>query len=132
MAMSDYLENKALDAFYGRTFSSFPATIYAQLHTGNPGEAGTANVHGTFARVAIANDATHWPAAVAGAKQNGLKISWGGTAGVLGLPDATHVSLWDSLTAGNCLDYGALDAPLAVSDRAEVAILPGALTITRD
>jgi hypothetical protein len=48
VAMSDYLENKALDAFYGRTFSSFPATIYAQLHTGNPGEAGTANVHATF------------------------------------------------------------------------------------
>lgn len=131
MGMSDYLENKDLDFWYGKQVTTAPATIYAQLHTGNPGEAGTSNVHATFSRAAITNDATHWPAATAAAKSNGLKISFGNTNGVLGLADVTHVSLWDAASGGNCLDYGALDAALAVSDRSEVAILPGALIITR-
>lgn len=128
MTFSDWLANADLDARYG---SGSPATLYAQAHTGDPGSAGTSNVHGTFSRVAIANDATHWPAAVAGAKTNGLPISFGTTAGLVGLTDVSHISLWTTATFGHCLDYGALDAPLAVSDVADVALLPGSLVITR-
>lgn len=131
MGMSDYLENKSLDFWYGKQFTTAPANIYVQAHTGNPGEAGTSNVHATFARATLVNNGTNWPAASGGSKSNGTKISWGSTTGVLGLADVTHVSLWDALSGGNCLDYGQLDAALAVSDRTEVAILPGALVITR-
>jgi len=131
MGMSDYLENKDLDLWYGRSGPAMPTNTYVQLHTADPGETGTSAVHASFARVLVANNTTNWPAASGGVKQNGLKISFGTTAGLTGLANVTHVSIWDAASGGNCLDYGALDASLNPSDRLEVAFQPGALKISR-
>lgn len=127
MTLSTYGRNHTLDLLYG---SGTPATLYVQLHTGDPGATGVANVH-TLGRAAVTNDATNWPVASGGLKQNGLKISWGSTAGQNSLPDATYASTWDSASGGNCLDYGAFASALPTADRVEVAILAGELSITR-
>lgn len=129
--MSDYLENRDLDIWYGATAFTKPPTIYVQAHTGDPGETGTANVHASFARIALTNNNTNFPAASGGVKQNGTEWSLGSTAGMLGLADWTHVSLWDALVGGNMLDYGALGAAVPTSDRVKVSIPAGSATWSR-
>lgn len=132
MSRSTYLRNKDPDIWYGKIFApTIPATIYLQLHTGNPGAAGTSNVHPNIGRLAVPNDATNWPAASGGVKTNGLKLNFGDTTGNPTWPDATYVSIWDSAAGGNMWDFGQFASPLVVGDRVEVSILAGALTITR-
>lgn len=129
MSMSDYLENKDLDTWYGKQFSAVPATIYFQLHSADPTDTGTV-AQIAIPRASLTNNSTSFPAASGGSKTNGVKISWGTTQGQT-WATATHVSLWDAPTGGNCLDYGALSASANVSDRVEVFMNAGSLTLTR-
>lgn len=71
-------------------------TAYVQLHTGDPGAAGTANVAvGSTTRVAVSHNA----ASGGSITITGTNPSWtnGGTSETI-----THVSIWDATTAGNC------------------------------
>lgn len=82
-----------------------PAGVFVKLHTADPGAAGiTAPAAGSTSRPAIT-----WAAAAAGAiAMTGTAPSWtnGGTNETL-----THLSLWDSATAGNFLGSVALTNP---------------------
>jgi hypothetical protein len=49
MSISNYAENKFLDTLRNQSFAV--TTVYAQLHTGDPGEDGTANVASETTRV---------------------------------------------------------------------------------
>lgn len=131
MSMSNHQENEILDHVYGNAPYVPPGTIYFQLHDGDPGETGTANVIAGLARAALTNNATNFPAASGGSKTNGAAISWGSTAGQNTLPNATYISSWDALTGGNCLDYGPLGGALVTADRLDVNIPMGQLTISR-
>ena len=42
MSASDYLENEVADHLLGTAAWTAPTNVYVQLHTGDPGEAGTA------------------------------------------------------------------------------------------
>lgn len=130
MPKSTYTKNKMLDARYGGPAFTKPATVYAQLHSGDPGATGASNQITAIARKAITNNSTNWPAATGGVKSNGLAISWGATTGQTGLGTATHVSFWDASTGGNMLDYGPLTPSLSLDDRADVRIDAGQCTIT--
>ena len=129
MPKSTYTKNKMLDARYGGSWTK-PGTVYGQLHSGDPGATGAANQITGIPRVAITNDATRWPDAVGGVKQNGLAISWGATTGLTGLGTATYASFWDALSGGNMLDYGTLTPPLDLDDRADLRIEAGQCQIT--
>jgi hypothetical protein len=67
---------------------------YAQLHTGAPGPAGTANVSSVTARQAVT-----WGSASAASVAASNQPSWAGWAGTNGETD-TDISLWSGPTGG--------------------------------
>lgn len=76
MAKSEAYSNDVLDALFG---SGSPATLYIGLYTDTPdpdGTGGTEVTGGSYARKAVTNDATNWPAAAAGVKSNGTAITF--------------------------------------------------------
>lgn len=79
----------------GGSAMSAVTTAYAQIHTGDPGAAGTANVAaGSSTRSAI----SHTAASAAAMALTGTAPSWtnGGTSETI-----THISVWDASSGGN-------------------------------
>lgn len=109
MTISNYLEDAIANALRGGgngTSFTAPATVYAKLHTGDPGEDGTANAAGETTRQAV----------TFGASSNGVisLASGGAWTNVSTSETYSHVSLWDHVSAGNCLGSGALAVAKAV------------------
>ena len=116
MSISDYYENVILDTLDA-------LGCYIKLHVGAPGEAGTANAATETTRKSIAFDA-----ASGGEMDNTSQIQW---TSVAGSEDYTHFSLWDDLTAGNCLWTGTITAnPVTAGDTFQIDA--GGLTLTLD
>src|SRR5713101_3442252 len=65
---------------------------WAQLHVGDPGANGTANVAVETDRVQVT-----WGAVASGAASNSAQIQW---TGVAGTEDYTHITVWTLATAG--------------------------------
>ena len=114
---SDYLENEVLDHVLGGGDYTRPATVYVALYTEAPTDAGggTEVTGGSYARVAVTNNSTNFPAASGGAKSNGTEITfetatanWG-TVVAFGILDAStsgNLLLWATLTANKTIDSG--------------------------
>jgi hypothetical protein len=124
MTISDYLENKILDKVM-RNVDFTVTAVYAKLHIGDPGEAGTANPAGETTRKAI----TFGSAASGGLISNTALFEW---VGVSTTETITHVSLWDASTAGNCLWSGPLAASKALTAGDTFRIPVGDLDISLD
>jgi hypothetical protein len=115
--------DSVLDLIFSGTTYAGNASVYAQLHVGAPGSAGTANPAGETLRV-ITGTLT---AASAGAKSNEAAINW---TSVSTAETYSHVSLWSAITAGTFLGSGAITASaVAVGDNFQIPI--GDLTITQ-
>jgi len=124
---SNYLENKITDLlFRGQAFTA-PATIYVSLHTADPTDLGTgAEVSGgSYARVAITANLTNW----SGTQSAGSTVASSGTGGASSnnvtitfpAPSAnwgvvTHFGIWDALTTGNLLVFGALGTSKTINN----------------
>jgi hypothetical protein len=128
MSFSNYLELEILDHVWGNAAYTAPATLYFGLSSTTPAEDGT-NVtepsSGSYARVAVTNNATNFPAAAAGAKANGTAITWPQASGDwLTGANLTYVVIYDAPTGGNFLGYGLLDVakPVFSGDTASIAI----------
>jgi hypothetical protein len=95
-----------LNVLRGTTFTGI-AAVFVKLHTADPGAVGTTGAAaGSTTRPAIT-----WTAPAAGAiAMTGTAPSWtnGGTSETL-----THISFWDSATAGNFLGSAALSSSQA-------------------
>lgn len=110
MSMSDYLEDAIANALRGGgngTSFTAPAAVYAKLHTGDPGEAGTSNAAGNTSRQAVT-----FGASSGGVISLSNSPSW---TSVSTSETYSHISLWDNSTAGNCLGSGALSSSVAVT-----------------
>lgn len=110
MSMSDYLENAIGNALRGGgngTSFTAPAAVYAKLHTGDPGEAGTSNAAAETTRKAV-----EFGAASSGVISLSNSPSW---TNVSTTETYSHISLWDNLSAGNCLGSGALTSSVSVT-----------------
>lgn len=92
--ISTYLANKLLDHAFRNTSYTPPTTIYAKIHTGDPGAAGTANASGQTTRVA-----TTFAAAASGS----IAISNTPEFTLNASETITGVSFWDASTSGNFL-----------------------------
>lgn len=109
---SDYMENKVLDIIGGVTFTA-PATLYVGLLTTAPNDASTSGAlspgvevtGGSYARVAVTNNATNFPAASGGAKANGTAITFPAPSANWGIVVAFIISDVAS-GAGNILYWG--------------------------
>jgi hypothetical protein len=118
-AMSDYLENKLVDALLrGQTFT-MPATVYVGLATGSGSDAacGTEVSGGSYARVAITSSLANW----AGTQSAGSTTASTGTGGTTSnnaavtFPTPTanwgtvvEFCVWDASSSGNLLFRSAL------------------------
>lgn len=116
MSASNYLENKILDHIFGGGDYARPATVYVALHTADPTETGATGevTGGDYARVAVTNNATNFPAAASGAKANDTVIQFPDPTANWGT--VSHFSIWDAASAGNCLMIGALSQSKAVNN----------------
>lgn len=132
---ADYLEAKILDEILGGTAFSAPATVYAAAFTANPTDAGGGTeVSGNgYARVAITNNTTNWPAASGTAptlKSNGTAITWptasGGNWGAI-----TAIALFDAATVGNMLMWDAITS-VTINDADTLQIAIGDFDVTLD
>lgn len=104
-----------LDALFNADAYTGPAAIYAQLHIGAPGAAGTSNPATETARQAVTLGA-----ASGGAITNDSAPSW---ADYPAAEDVTHVSLWDASSAGTFLMSGTITAnALAIGDTFTIAV----------
>lgn len=120
-SMSDYCELKVLEHVLRNTAFTSPAAVYLALHTGDPGEAGTSFEITPQQRLQMT-----FAAAAAGAISISAAIEFVN----LTTNTITHVSIWDSATAGNCLWAGALAASRAVTTGDNLRIT--ALTVSLD
>ncbi|MFA5052749.1 MAG: hypothetical protein WC565_01725 [Parcubacteria group bacterium] len=129
---SNYLELEVLDHVLGGADYSRPATVYIALYTVAPTDAGggTEVTGGSYARVAVTNNATNWPAASGGSKSNGTAFTF--TQATANWGTVVAFAILDAASAGNFLYWGDLTQNKTVDngDTAEFAI--GGITITED
>ena len=92
-----------------RNVSYVEAATYVQLHTANPGAAGTTAVSSVTTRPAI-----NFAAASGGAMSMSNTPSWSSWAGTNG-EVVTHISVWDANAAGNFLFSAALTASKTIN-----------------
>jgi hypothetical protein len=121
MSISSYLEPLILDAVFNGTSLSV-ANTYAKLHTGDPGEDGTANAAGNTTRKLAS-----WAAASGGTIQTDTELRW---TSVAATETYTHISFWDAASGGNHLWNGPLAAAYDVNGGDEVFLPAGTIVAT--
>lgn len=119
---SDYLENELIDHALGTGAFTAPTNVYVQLHTGAPGEAGTANVATENTRKLVT-----FGAASGGTATSNVALTWSSVAAT---ETFSHFTIFDALTVGNCLVTAALTASKAVTAGDDFEIASGSLTVT--
>src|ERR1035437_10234310 len=116
---TNYLLQKLQEKLFIATAYTFPTTLYIGLCTATPTQVGTSNwgvtepSAGSYARVAMATDSTHW-ADIGSEPGNGFTIQNNATitfttstaAWSAGAAMNTGL-LWDASTAGNLLAFAA-------------------------
>lgn len=133
MSASNFLELELLDHVLGAAAYTAPATVYVSLHTADPGETGASEVASSnaYARAAVTNNTTNFPAASGGSKSNGTAINFATPTGA-GWGLCTHFGIWDASTSGNLLVAGALTVSKTINAGDAVSIGIGGLTVTMD
>lgn len=130
-SFTDYLENRTLDHFFGGVASTPPATLYVGLSTSTITDAGgniTEPSGNGYARVAVTNNATNFPAASGGAKSNGTAITFPQASGSWGTVIDFFIA--DASSGGNILGYGTLTVSKAVTSGDTLSFAIGELDIT--
>lgn len=105
VGLSSATANALLNALRGTSYSV--AAVYVKLHVGDPGAAGTTNPSAVTTR----NQLT-WAAASGGSVALSSLASYSMTT----TETITHLSIWDSATAGNLICTGSLASPKGVSN----------------
>jgi hypothetical protein len=117
VSFSNYLENKVLDHVFGGVAYTAPTTLYVGLFTSNPGEtgSGTEVSGGSYARQTIAFTVTGSQASnTAAVEFPTATASWG---------TITFAAIYDALSGGNLLAYGALTTSKTI-DNGDVFRIP--------
>lgn len=136
---SDFLELELLDHVLGNAAYTAPSNIHVALFTVAPTDSGggTECSAGNYARVSVTNNATNFPAASGGLKQNGTAINFV-QANADWAPPASPVvafGLFDASTSGNLLYWGWLgtdDGDLFTATTADVVTAPGHTLVNDD
>jgi hypothetical protein len=99
--MSTATANSVLDAI-GNNISFSEAAVWVQLHTADPGSAGTTSVATETTR-----QSASFASAAGGSISTDADVVW---TSIAGSQDATHFTLWDASTAGNFIGSGTITA----------------------
>lgn len=137
MAFSNYLEEKILKHIFGLGTFTKPSSVYVGLATATISDTTTGTTvtepsTGAYARVALTNDATNWPAAAGTptAKKNGDVITFPEATASWGT--VTHFFIADAATAGNILIYGQLSTQKVIDSGDIPRFNAESLSITLD
>lgn len=131
-SFSNFLELEILDHVFGAASYSAPATLYFALFTATPSDAGggTEATGGSYARVAVTNNATNFPAASGGAKSNGTAITFPTASAAWGTVVAMGV--FDASSGGNLLAWAALTTSKTISGGDTPSFPAGDFDVTLD
>jgi len=121
---SNAVESSIIQHIIAETTWAAPTTVYVQIHNGDPGEDGTANVIASVGGRMLASFA----AEANGSASTDADLEW--TNGSGGSEDVSHVSCWTLITGGICTMIGDLTAPKTVPDTEVFRIPSGSLTLT--
>ncbi len=121
MSVSDYAENAILNALFNNVALQKSAR-YVKLHLSDPGENGTSGAATETTRKSLTS-----AAASGGVFTSTNTLTW---ATYPATETVTHISIWDNVSAGNCLWTGALAAPVAITSAQTFTIASGNLTVT--
>jgi hypothetical protein len=100
--------NKMLDAWAGRATYTANAAVYAKLHLGDPGSAGTSNAAVNTTRQQV----TFGSASAIGAISNTAAVEW---TNVSTTETYTHVSFWTASSGGTFIGSDDLSSSAAVT-----------------
>lgn len=133
-SLSDYSENKLLDLVLGAVAYTRPATVYIDLFTVAPNDAGAGGTvvptsNGYPGRTAVTNNSTNFPAASGKSKSNGTDILIGTPTGG-GWGTVVGFGLYDASSGGNFLGYYDLGTPKNCVAGKRVKILAGQMTLS--
>ena len=126
-----YLSNAILDGVLGGTPYTPPSIVYVVLSTAPWSNAATGSslsevTGGGYSRIAVTNNATNWPAAVSGSKNNGAVFTFPTATANWGTIQSVY--LVDASSGGNAL-YGAdVDTPRTISTGDTASFAQDALT----
>lgn len=119
--LSNYAANQLLECYFRRSAGiTAPAQLWLELHVGNPGADGTANIttYSGYARVRVDNVANFLSGTAVvqsdslGRKViNGVSVQFNAIAGAG--QTFTHVTFKDASTGGNCIGIGDLTVGVA-------------------
>ena len=129
---SDYLENELLDHVLGNAAYSAPATVYIALYTVAPTDSGggTEVSGGSYARKAVINNDTNFPAASSGAKANGTEITF--VTATANWGTVVAFGIFDASSGGNLLYWADLTSSKTVNNGDTVKFAVGDLDVTED
>ena len=126
-AFSNYMEDAITAWINGTTFPSAPTNTYVQLYSQDPTDAGSAT-GALYTRVTYA--ASGWTRGTGGAgtlsNTGVITITSSAASGAT----ATHVAVFNEITGGNLLFYGALSASKSIGVGDEVKFNALQLTLT--
>ena len=137
-AASNYLEEKTLKHILqnvstnGAAYTA-PTNLYVSLHTGNPGEAndGANEISGSgYARELVTFGDVTTVADVCSVSSN-VTVTFNQATSDYSA-DVTYIGIYDALTVGNLMFYGALSTAKTVTSGDVFQINSGSLTITLD
>lgn len=131
MPMSQYAEQAILNLLLGGAAYSAPSTVYVALSTGLATAAVVEPSGGAYARVAVTNNSTNFPAATGGSpasKANGTAITFPTATGSWGTVQS--VAIYDAATAGNLLFQGNLATSQLVNSGGTLSFATSALSAT--
>ena len=125
-ALSDYAENKVLDAIGATATFTPPSAVYLGLSTGsfNDDGSGTEISGNNYARVAVA-----FGSAASGTMSNDAAIEFAAAPGA-GFGTVSHWGLFDNSSGGNLLVHGSVSASKQISSGDVLKIAVGDLDIT--
>jgi len=126
MSKSNYLEDKVLDHVLGTTAYTAPTATYLALFTSDPAEdaSGTEVSGNGYAREDVNFNAASSGSATGPTVDTEFTAS-GGSFGTV-----SHFAVFDAVTAGNMLYYGALSASKTVADGDSIRFVADSITIT--
>lgn len=140
---SDFLEHRVLDVFIGGASFTPPANLYIALYTtGTTSESGTGTnagaaevAGGSYARVAVTNNATNWPAAAVASNGKTMKSNANSITFPTASADWGWITQWaivDAATGGNIYYYGTFDVAKQILFGDTATLPPGAIKIYED
>lgn len=119
------LRNSIVNAtLRGVTYAS-PAAHYVALHCADPGDTGSAN---ELSGAGYARQAITFAAPSNGECKNSADILF--PTATANWPTVTHFSIWDAVTAGNCLYQGPLVTSITIYSGGNFKFAANAVSVT--